>query len=115
MTRARDGSERRTGAQPAALRTALSAIENASTVPVTPAQVGDMLATGTGHPSHLRALFGDVDLGVLERVAAAFDIAPHALHAAYRRAQAHVGAENDDLNALLQADARTGLTGAEPT
>ena len=50
------------------MATALSAIENASTVPVTPNQVLIALRTGQGESSHLRALFGDVNFETLIRI-----------------------------------------------
>jgi len=50
-------------------KTALNAIENASRVPVRRADLPRLLSTGEGEPSHLRALFGDVDLHTLLRLA----------------------------------------------
>ena len=44
---------------PAAI--AISAIENVSQIPVTKADIITMLATGTGEPSHVMALFSDLD------------------------------------------------------
>ena len=53
---------------------AISAIENVSTVPVAKADVKRMLASGTGEPSHVMALFSDVNFETLLRLAIAFDI-----------------------------------------
>ena len=61
-----------TGVDPA--RTALNAIENASTVPVAREDLLRLLSTGEGEGSHLRALFGDVDLHTLLHLATLFDI-----------------------------------------
>src|SRR6266436_580014 len=53
---------------------AISAIENVSRIPVTKADIKRMLATGTGEPSHIMALFSDVDYSSILRLAIAFGI-----------------------------------------
>ncbi len=50
------------------------ALANASRIPVTREQIVEMLRTGKGRGSHLRAPFGDVDVGTLLRIAVARDI-----------------------------------------
>jgi hypothetical protein len=79
------------------LATALSAIENASRTAV----VRDdrrMLQTGAGDPSHLRALFGDVDLHTLCRLAALFAIDDLTLARSYVKARREVAAANSELD-----------------
>ena len=106
------------------MRTILSAIENASTIPVMPDLVLGMLRGRSGHPSHLRALFGDVGLATLERVTGAAGIATAKWVAAYARARIDVAAANPEIDALMAdgtvaptaADhAGIGFTGPEPT
>jgi hypothetical protein len=58
------------------MATALSGIQNASIVPVTAEQVLVALRTGTGEPSHLRALFGDVAFQTLIRIGIGFLVGP---------------------------------------
>jgi hypothetical protein len=65
---------------------ALNAIENASTVSVAREDLPRLLSTGEGEGSHLRALFGDVDLHTLLRLATLFDIDDPTLVRAYARA-----------------------------
>ena len=106
------------------MRTTLSAIENASTVPVTPEVVLGIMQGRAGHPSHIRALFGDVGLATLERVAGAAGIATATWVTAYARARIDVAAANPEIDALMAdgtvapaaADhAGIGFTGPEPT
>ena len=85
-----------TGVDPA--RTALNAIENASTVPVAREDLLRLLSTGEGEGSHLRALFGDVDLHTLLRLATLFDIDDPTLVRAYARARDTAAAANADLD-----------------
>lgn len=77
---------------------ALNAIENASRVPVARVDLRRLLATGEGEASHLRALFGDVDLHTLLRLATLFDVDDPALARAYVRARATVAAANAELD-----------------
>ena len=72
--------------------TALNAIENASRVPVRRADLPRLLSTGEGEPSHLRALFGDVDLHTLLRLATLYAIDDATLLDAYARARAQAAA-----------------------
>jgi hypothetical protein len=78
--------------------TALSAIENASRLPVSREDLRRMLKTGSGEPSHLRALFGDVDLHTLCRLAAHFAIDNRTLARSYLVAQRNVAAANAELD-----------------
>ena len=84
------------GFDPAA--TALSAIENASRAPIKREDLRDLLAAGEGEPSHLRALFGDVDLHTLLRLADAFDVDDATLVRSYARARQNAAAANADLD-----------------
>jgi hypothetical protein len=79
-------------------RAALNAIENASTVPVARGDLPRLLSTGEGEGSHLRALFGDVDLHTLLRLATIFDIDDPTLLRAYARAREAAAAANGDLD-----------------
>ncbi len=82
--------------------TALSAIANASQTPVGRADLKRMLETGDGAPSQLRALFGDVDLHTLCRLAALFAIDDRTLARSYalaRRDAAAASAELDEFAA----------------
>jgi hypothetical protein len=81
---------------------ALSAIENASRIPIRREDLRVLLATGEGEPSHLRALFGDVDLHTLLRLAAALDVDDEALVRAYARARKNVAAANSELDEYAQ-------------
>jgi hypothetical protein len=78
--------------------TALSAIENASRVPIRREALFDLLSTGEGEPSHLRALFGDVDLHVLLRLADQLQVDDATLVRAYAKARAEVAAVNAELD-----------------
>ncbi len=77
--------------------TALSAIENASSVPIFRDDLPALLRTGTGEPSHVRALFGDVDLHTLRRIANLLDIDGETLARAYRTARRRSAAANPEL------------------
>ena len=83
------------------LATALSAIANASQTPAARDDVRRMLQTGDGDSSHLRALFGDVDLHTLDRLAAQFAIDGRTLARSYARAQREVAAANSELDELV--------------
>jgi len=76
---------------------ALSAIANASQTPITHADVILMLRTGRGNGSHLRALFGDVDVGTLIRIAVEARIPSRDLWSAYLRARREAAAKNSEL------------------
>jgi hypothetical protein len=59
-----------------------------------------MLSTGAGEPSHLRALFGDVDLHTLLRLAALCGIGDKALARSYVVARDSVAAANAELDEI---------------
>ena len=80
------------------LATALSALQNASRTPVVRDDVRLMLQTGGGDPSHLRALFGDVDLHTLSRLASLFAVDDLTLARSYARARREVAAANAELD-----------------
>jgi hypothetical protein len=77
---------------------ALSAIENASRVAISREGLRFLLTTGDGEPSHLRALFGDVDLHTLLRLADAFGVDDATLIRSYARARKNAAAANADLD-----------------
>ena len=77
---------------------AVSAIENASSVPIKREKLRALLSTGEGEPSHLRALFGDVDLHTLLRLAAALDVDDATLVRAYALARKNAAAANAELD-----------------
>jgi len=79
-------------------RAALNAIENASSIPVAREDLPSLLSTGEGEGSHLRALFGDVDLHTLLRLATLYDIDDLTLVRAYARARGAAAAANADLD-----------------
>ena len=83
---------------PDPMTTVLSAIQNASTVPVTESQALSALRTGSGEPSHLRALFGDVSFETLIRVGIRYGISNDEIGRAYRRAVRSAGARNEGLD-----------------
>lgn len=100
---------------PAAI--AISAIENVSRIPVTKADIKRMLATGTGEPSHVMALFSDVDYSSILRLAIALDISDADLVRAYVRARDDYAASNAEMDefvlemeAVASSDAGTGRT-----
>ena len=80
--------------------TALNAISNASRVPVARADLAALLASGAGDGSHLRALFGDVDLHTLLRLAALYGLDDATLARAYARARRTAAAANAELDEL---------------
>jgi hypothetical protein len=80
------------------MATVLSAIENASTVPVTANVVLAALRTGEGEPSHLRALFGDVSFETLVRVGIRYNVSNDEIGRAYTVAARSAGARNTDLD-----------------
>ena len=57
-----------------------------------------MLKTGEGEPSHLRALFGDVDFNTLRRMANILNIDGETLARAYRAARRRTAAANLELD-----------------
>jgi hypothetical protein len=80
------------------LATALSAVKNASRTPVVRDDVQRMLQTGAGDPSHLRALFSDVELHTLCRLAALYAIDDSTLARSYVKARQEVAAANSELD-----------------
>lgn len=79
-------------------RAALNAIENASRVAIAREDLPRLLRTGEGEPSHLRALFGDVDLHTLLRLATLYAIDDATLFRAYACARATAAAANAELD-----------------
>ena len=87
---------------------AISAIENVSRIPVTKADLKRMLATGSGEPSHIMALFSDVDYSAILRLAIAFDISDADLARAYVCARETYAASNAEMDEfVLEMDAVT--------
>lgn len=58
------------------------------------------LSTGEGDPSHVRALFGDVSLSTLMRLAIEFGISDAVLAQAYANARRNCAARNPDLDSF---------------
>ena len=90
---------------------ALNAISNASRLPVNEALIGAMLASGDGHGSHVRALFGDCALETLERLCAATGVSPPQLLRAYGTARRLHAAANAELDELAQGAGQAGAAG----
>ena len=80
--------------------TAFSAIANASRVPARHEDLERMLQSGEGQPSHLRALFSDVDLHTLCRLAALFAVDDLTLARSYVTARRDAAAANAELDAF---------------
>lgn len=80
---------------------AISAIENVSVVPVTRDEVKRMLSTGEGNPSHIMALFSDVNYAALLRLAIVFGISDDDFARAYIRARDTYAAANPDFDAFV--------------
>lgn len=83
------------------MRGLLNVVENASNAPVTPAMVLAILRGEGGHPSHLRAVFGDASLPLLERAGAAAGIELADILAAYGEAKRIAAAANPELDRAL--------------
>ncbi|HXT09333.1 MAG TPA: hypothetical protein VN715_20645 [Roseiarcus sp.] len=81
-----------------AAKIALNAIGNASRVPIRREDLPALLSTGEGEPSHLRALFSDVDLHTLLRLATLYAIDDATLARAYARARKSAAAANAGLD-----------------
>ena len=77
------------------------AVENASSTPLSDAGITAILRGEGGDPSHLRAVFGDVSLRMLEEVSAAAGISLARLLAAYQAAQRSAAVSNPAIDALL--------------
>jgi hypothetical protein len=80
--------------------TAISAIENVSRIPVTRDDINHMLSTGEGEPSHIMALFSDVNYAVLLRLAI-FGISDDDFARAYIHARETYAAANPDFDAFV--------------
>jgi hypothetical protein len=78
--------------------TAISAIQNVSKISVSKADLKRMLAAGAGEPSHVRVLFGEVDLTTLMQLAITFDVSDVALARAYVHAREVYGAYNPEMD-----------------
>ena len=81
------------------MTTAISAIRNASTVPVTADDVLVALRTGNGDGSHLRALFGDVNFETLVRIGIRYGVSNDEIGRAYLLARERAAARNEALDA----------------
>lgn len=81
---------------------ALNAIENASRIPVRREDLRALLATGEGEGSHVRALFGDVDIHTLLRLATLYGVDDKTLAHAYARARAEAAAANAELDEYVK-------------
>ncbi len=79
----------------------MATVRHASRTPLDDAGVKAILHGEGVDPSHLRAVFGDVSLRVLEQVAAATGIGPAGLLIAHQAAQHISAAANPELDALL--------------
>lgn len=90
------------------MATALSAIENASTVPIDANEVLRLLRGGHGAGSHLRALFGDVGISTLLRIAIVHGIDDATLAQAYRQAASIHAAANPELDEFVAEIERGG-------
>ncbi|MBV9246200.1 MAG: hypothetical protein JO366_15460, partial [Methylobacteriaceae bacterium] len=71
------------------------------TVPVKRADLKLLLATGTGEPSHARALFSDVPLSTLMRLLIDYRISDATFARAYVRARDRYAAANPEIEALV--------------
>ncbi len=98
MTRAKTETRTKTY-DPAVI--AISAIENVSLIPVTREDIRRMLATGEGEPSHIMALFSDVNYATLLRLAIVFDISDDDFARAYIHARDTYAAANPDFDAFV--------------
>lgn len=83
-----------------ATATALSAIANASLVPARRDDLRRMHPGGEGEASHLRALFSDVDLHTLCRVAVLFAVDDLTLAQSYAAARRDAAAGNAEPDAF---------------
>jgi hypothetical protein len=80
---------------------AISAIENVSRIPVTRDDIKRMLSTGEGEPSHIMALFSDVNYTALLRLAIVFEISDDDFVRAYIHARDTYAAANPDFDAFV--------------
>ena len=81
--------------------TAISAIQNASRIPVSKADLKGMLATGDGEASHVRVLFEEVDLTTLMKLAIGFAISDAVLARAYVHARDTYAVSNADMDEFV--------------
>jgi hypothetical protein len=72
-----------------------------SRIPVTREDIKRMLSTGEGEPSHIMALFSDVDYAALLRLAIVFGISDDDFARAYIRARDTYAAANSDFDAFV--------------
>lgn len=87
------------------IQLALNAISNASRVPISEAEAAQVLSTGDGHGSHVRALFGDCSAETLARLAMHVGVEPETLKEAYANAKSRHAASNEDLEDALSLEA----------
>lgn len=86
------------------MQTALSAVRNASRVPVSAPDIVEILATGTGAPSHVRAVFGDISLGKLMQIAVEAGVPTEQLAASYKVANERYAASSAELDDFVAAE-----------
>lgn len=77
---------------------ACSVIENARPYEVTRGELINALSSGTGDPTLVRALFGDVSLLTILQLVIEFGISDPDLARAYARARRSCGARNPELD-----------------
>ena len=82
----------------AAQAVAFSAIENVRPYEVTRGELIKALSSGTGDPTLVRTLFGDVSLLTILQLAIEFGISDPDLAQAYARARRSCGAHNNELD-----------------
>jgi hypothetical protein len=81
---------------------AISAIENVSLIPLTRDDIKRMLSSGEGEPSHIMALFSDVNYAALLRLAIVFRISDDDFARAYIHARDTYAAANADFDAFVR-------------
>ena len=87
----------------------VNAIENVNAGTFDAQAITAILATGDGHPSAVRAIFGDVPLEAIDEAATAAGISQKTLMRAYLTARDRHAAINEQIEELLAADGRPGL------
>jgi hypothetical protein len=82
----------------------VNAIENVNAGTFDEQAITTILATGDGHSSAVRAVFGDVPLEAIDEAATAAGISTKTLMRAYLTARDRHAAINDQLEELLASD-----------
>ena len=85
------------------MATARSAVANASREPATSQHILDILRTGAGHASHVRALFSDLALTTLMKIAIEHGISDEELARAYLNAKGDYAASNAELEEFVRS------------